>query len=141
MIFLPNENCPCFYFSSFSHPAASRSASSRIRAASSPSTITRISGSVPLARIRILPVSPSRSSHSSISASISGLSCRASFMSRSASTFSSTCGVTGILPASTLSGSPVSFITRISWMAESSPSPVGIYSRKMICPDCSPPML
>ena len=102
------------------------------------STITLMTGSVPLCLRRSLPSSPSSAAISSFSFSTS-----ASFMTASlleTLTFTRSCGYIVRLWNSseslTLRPSIVSMI--ISEVR--TPSPVVAYLEKMICPDCSPPM-
>ena len=57
-------------------------------------------------------------------------------------TFSSTCGTRSIASrASSESGLPVRIISASTCSAAISPSPVELWSRKIRCPDCSPPRL
>lgn len=105
----------------------------------SASTITRITGSVPDSRTRTRPSSPSASSASRMAAQTAG-SCRTAALSRTR-TLTSTCGKTGIAAASSLTGVPwCANSTSMTLRLVRSPSPVVASRRKMMCPDCSPPI-
>ena len=108
------------------------------RRRSSPSPITRITGSVPEGRIRSRPEPPSRSRPPSM-ARITP-SC-ASVRRSTKRTFLSTCGSGSKRWQTSLTGRPRRFTTAITWSAATRPSPVVEKSDRMTWPDCSPPTL
>lgn len=101
------------------------------------STITRITGSVPLSRRRILPSSPKAALIRSFSACTCTLPVTAALSSTF--TFFKSCGYICIPLHSVPRLCFFSRITSISINAVRIPSPVVACLLKMICPDCSPP--
>ena len=101
------------------------------------STITRITGSVPLSRRRILPSSPKATLIRSFSACTRALPVTAALSSTF--TFFKSCGYICIPLHSVPRLCFFSRITSISINAVRIPSPVVACLLKMICPDCSPP--
>ena len=101
------------------------------------STITRITGSVPLSRRRILPSSSKAVLIRSFSACTRALPVTAALSSTF--TFFKSCGYICIPLHSVPRLCFFSRITSISINAVRIPSPVVACLLKMICPDCSPP--
>ena len=111
-----------------------------MRASSGPSSMIRSLGSVPLQRMRTRPSWPSEALISSVAFD----RCVISSSGRRAGsiTFSSTWGTRSMASrASSERGLPVRIIRASTWSAPMMPSPVEAWSRKIRCPDCSPPRL
>ena len=106
---------------------------------SSPSAMTRMTGSVPDLRTRMRPAPLRRASPASMHGFTRASSSGEPFLKR---TFSSTCG-SGSIEMRRLAdaGLPSCASTASTCSAAISPSPVVEKSDRMIWPDCSPPTL
>src|SRR5271157_1248125 len=109
------------------------------RLSSSPSTMTRTLGSVPLYRMSTRPAPASSASTLRTASSISGMLSRGRFSATR--TLTSTCGKRIKPETSSESIRPLRFMIASAWSAVIRPSPVVLWSRKTMWPDCSPPRL
>ena len=99
--------------------------------------MTRTISSVPEGRSSTRPESPSSAETAATAAATP--SSVAAHVRSTPRTFTSTCGYTVMIEASSASERPVRAISAMRCRPVSTPSPVVAYSLMITCPDCSPP--